>query len=86
MPTVSSFYGVTIHMYWDDHTPPHFHAKYGGAKASIDIRTLAVIRGMLPPRALALTLEWATAHRDELMENWELCAQKHPPKRIRPLR
>ena len=33
----------------------------------IDIRTLEVIGGSLPRRALNLTIEWAIEHREELM-------------------
>ena len=32
MPTIAHFYGVIIQMYYDQHEPPHFHARYGGAK------------------------------------------------------
>jgi uncharacterized protein DUF4160 len=39
-----------------------------------------------PRRALALTLEWAREHRDELMEDWNLCRQRQSPKTIEPLR
>jgi hypothetical protein len=24
---ISSFYGIDIEMYFDDHAPPHFHAR-----------------------------------------------------------
>ncbi|HEY7296882.1 MAG TPA: DUF4160 domain-containing protein [Xanthobacteraceae bacterium] len=51
----------------------------------MDIRTLEVIEGRLPKRALALVLEWASEHRSELMEDWELCAHMQAPKRITPL-
>ena len=85
MPTICSFYGVTIRMYWDEHAPPHFHAAYGDAKAVIDIRTLSVLRGRLPRRAMALTLEWAARHRHALLENWDLCEKKQPPRNIPPL-
>lgn len=85
MPTISSFYGVTIRMYWADHAPPHFHAVYSGSEAAIDIRTLRIIKGSLPPRALAMTIEWATEHRIQLLEDWELCAMKQTPKQIQPL-
>jgi len=57
MPTISAFYGILIQMFWQDHAPPHFHALYGEFEALIDIRTLAVIRGSLPRRALALVGE-----------------------------
>jgi hypothetical protein len=29
MPTISSFYGILIRMFYNDHEPPHFHALYG---------------------------------------------------------
>ena len=35
------------------------------------IETLEVLRGSLPRRALALVLEWAAAHREELRANWD---------------
>jgi hypothetical protein len=85
MPTISAFYGVTIRMFWADHAPPHFHASYGGEEVVIAIHTLAAIRGSLRSRALALTLEWATLHRAELVEDWRLCAMNQKPKRIAPL-
>ena len=72
-------------MFRDDHAPPHFHAIYAEHEAQIDIRTLAVIRGSLPRRALALVLEWAQEHREELMEDWELCSRNQQPKKIPPL-
>jgi len=72
-------------MFWNEHAPPHFHALYGEFEALIDVRTLEVIRGQLPKRALALVLEWASQHRDELMEDWRLCESRQPPKKIEPL-
>ena len=85
MPTISAFYGVTIRMYPGDHAPPHFHAAYAEHDAIVEIKTLRVIRGMLPPRAAALTLDWAALHREELLEDWELCATNQAPNRIAPL-
>jgi hypothetical protein len=63
----------------------HFHALYAEHEALIDIRTLEVIEGGLPKRALALVLEWASEHRSELMEDWQLCASMQMPKKIAPL-
>ena len=85
MPTISVFYGILIQMFWHDHEPPHFHVRYAEHKATIDIRTLELLSGALPRRALAFVLEWAQEHRSELMENWDLCAQRQPPNRIAPL-
>ncbi len=30
MPIISRFFGLTITMYFDDHGPPHFHARAAG--------------------------------------------------------
>ena len=65
MPTISTFFGILIQMYWREHGPPHFHAIYGEHEAVIDIRELRVVRGRLPRRALAMVIEWALDHRDE---------------------
>lgn len=81
MPRISSFYGIAIWMYYDEvphRGRPHFHARYGGAEASIDIESLTVIAGELPPRARRLVVEWAAGHQVELRDNW-LRARKHQP-------
>jgi hypothetical protein len=85
MPTISTFYGIMIRMYWNDHAPPHFHAVYGEDEAKLDIRTLEVIEGWLPNRALALVVEWAQQHQTELVEDWNLCSNNQPAKKITPL-
>jgi hypothetical protein len=85
MPTISTFYGILIQMYWNDHAPPHFHALYGEFEALVSIQTLEVMEGTLPRRALSLVLEWAQEHRSELFEDWELCEHNQQPKKIRPL-
>jgi len=33
MPCVSEFFGIAIYMYFNDHSPPHFHAEYGESEA-----------------------------------------------------
>ncbi len=85
MPTISTFYGILIQMFWKEHAPPHFHALYADDEALIDIRTLEILEGGLPRRALALVLEWAQEHRAELLEDWDLCVQNRPPRKIPPL-
>jgi len=71
MPTVSRFFGIVISMYYDDHLPPHFHAKYAEHKAKVVIETLEIYEGRLPRRVFALVLEWAALHRAELWANWQ---------------
>ncbi len=71
MPEIARFLGIVIYIYFDDHPPAHFHARYGRQVAVIDIATLAVLRGCLSPRVLGLVTEWASAHQQELRENWQ---------------
>jgi Domain of unknown function (DUF4160) len=85
MPTISAFYGILIQMFWKDHAPPHFHALYAEYEAVVDIRTLEIVDGSLPRRAMALMLEWAQEHRAELMEDWDLCNPNQSPNKIQPL-
>ncbi|MDE2180962.1 MAG: DUF4160 domain-containing protein [candidate division NC10 bacterium] len=86
MPEISRFFGIIIAMFFDEHNPPHFHARYGGDKASIEIDSLCVLEGSLPPRVLGLVIEWASQHRDELFANWEKVIQNNQPQKIEPLR
>jgi hypothetical protein len=72
-------------MYYDDHNPPHFHAKYGEWDVQISIKELAIIKGSLPSRALGLVIEWASEHQKELKENWEIMLKSEKPKQIEPL-
>jgi hypothetical protein len=85
MPTISAFYGILIRMFFNDHAPPHFHARYGEFEATIDIGTLEVLEGKLPQRALILTLEWGMIHKEELLSNWQRCRDKAAPAKIEPL-
>jgi hypothetical protein len=71
MPCISQFYGIKILMYYNDHAPPHFHAAYASDEAEFAIDTLNILVGGLPRRSLALVLEWASLHREELRENWQ---------------
>jgi len=85
MPEISRFFGIVIAIYWKEHGIPHFHAKYGGQRASVSIEELKLLEGKLPPRGLAMVVEWAAIHRDELMEDWNLAVAEKPLNPIRPL-
>lgn len=85
MPEISRFLGIVIRMYFLDHQPPHFHASYSGSEAQIRIEPVGLLAGQLPPRALALAIEWATLHQVELIENWRRLHEDEPPMRIAPL-
>ena len=71
-------------MYWSDHSPPHFHAKYGEYEITVTIDG-GVIEGRFPKRALNLVLEWLDLHKQELHDNWRRCQQRESLKYIDPL-
>lgn len=50
MPIVSNFYGIVIYFFFNEHNPPHFHAKYNEFEALIDIKTLGVQNGNYPQK------------------------------------
>jgi len=85
MPEISRFFGIVITMYFNDHEPPHFHARYGGYKAAIRIEDFAVTEGRLPPRILGFVVEWAGLHQAELTREWKLAQTEGPLFRIPPL-
>jgi hypothetical protein len=85
MPEISRFFGIVIAMYYNDHAPPHFHARYGSNKAKILIDPPSLIGGDLPPRALGMVMEWATLHQDELRENFAAATDGRPTRKIDPL-
>lgn len=85
MPTISEFFGILILMYYSDHAPPHFHARYGDYEALIQISPLGILKGKLPPRALSLVMEWAQIHQEQLMEDWNYAVSNKKLQKIPPL-
>ena len=85
MPEISRFLGIVIAMYYKDHQPPHFHAKYGNQTGVFAIDNLKLIEGQLPKRVISLVLEWSFQHREELMNDWKLAVAKKPLQKISPL-
>jgi uncharacterized protein DUF4160 len=85
MPEVSRFLGIVIGMFFNDHSPPHFHASYGDHEVAVSIPDGDVLWGSLPGRALGHVQEWRQAHLAELEENWERARGKQPLRHIAPL-
>ena len=85
MPEISRFLGIIIAMYYNDHAPPHFHAKYGEYEIRVNIETGEIMSGDFPKRAEKLVLEWRQLHVDELIQDWQRAEQRQPLERIEPL-
>ena len=56
MPTVAVVAGIAIVMYYNDHLPPHFHAKQAGVEFRVRISDLKLMRGDMAPTALEQTV------------------------------
>ncbi len=85
MPEISRFLGIVIAMYYNDHAPAHFHARYGNFEIRVDIETSEIISGEFPGRAQALVLEWLALNRNAIMLDWQLAKQRKPLHKIAPL-
>lgn len=85
MPEISRFLGIIIRMFYNEHNPPHFHAIYNEYEAEINIETMEIKHGSLPKKVYALVLEWATEHREELMNDWNMMRNDKKPNPIKPL-
>jgi len=86
MPLISTFYGIAIYMYYRDHAPPHFHAIYGSEEAVFDLTLMDIRLGKLPTRARKLVIEWATIHRNALLQDWDRAQTGEQLEPIEPLR
>ena len=50
MPIINFFDGIKVLLFSNDHLPPHFHVYFAEYKAMIEIESLDIIRGNLPPK------------------------------------
>jgi hypothetical protein len=57
-------------MYFDDHSPPHFHAGYGETELIVGIAPIRILRGNASKRVISMVLEWAALHQEELLADW----------------
>ncbi|MBO3280039.1 DUF4160 domain-containing protein [Intestinimonas butyriciproducens] len=86
MPTICMFRGIKIFINWRDHLPPHFHATYSGQEVLVSINDLEVLEGSMPNKQLKMLLGWAALRQDQLIENWNLAANKQDLFPIEPLK
>ncbi len=72
-------------MFYDDHSPPHFHAVYGEQELVVGITPIAILTGQAPGRVRSMVLEWAALHQQGLQADWERCRAGELPEPIPPL-
>jgi Domain of unknown function (DUF4160) len=71
-------------MNYNDHLPPHFHARYQDQEVTVEIET-GVAQGRMGRRELRLVLESSEQHQEELLNNWHLARSRKLLQQISPL-
>jgi hypothetical protein len=77
MSVLCRFHGLVIFMNYNDHNPPHLHARFQGQEVIIQIQS-GIVMGVMSMTALRSLCVWTESHRSELMEDW-LRAREHRP-------
>ena len=85
MPIISTFFGILIRMYYQEHGVPHFHAEYQGQEATFTFDGELLAGALRSRTALRLIREWSAARQHELISNWEKARSGRTLERIPPL-
>ena len=71
-------------MNYNDHLPPHFHARYQDQEVTVEIET-GLVQGRMSRRELRMILEWSEKYQRELMINWERARTRQSLQSVPPL-
>jgi len=85
VPVISTFFGIIIRMFFDDHAPAHFHAEYQGEQATFDFSGQVLVGRIHSATARKLIRQWAKLHEAELKANWNQAKKLQPLSQIPPL-
>ncbi len=85
MPIISTFFGIVIRMYYQEHEPAHFHADYQGQQATFLLTGEPLAGDIRSGTARRLVREWAGQRRVQLEANWTKMKAGRPLDRIEPL-
>lgn len=85
MPVISTFFGIVIRMYYQEHGIAHFHAEYQGQQATFTFEGAILAGNLHSGTAARLIREWALARTAELEANWNKARAGEPLERIAPL-
>ncbi len=81
MPTLAVIFGITITMNFEDHPPPHFHARYAEKNATY-LLDGNPHQGSLGRKQDEQIRDWATKNADALKRAWDDCADRRNPGKI----
>ena len=73
MPTIASFYGITImmHLRNKEHNPPHIHVIYSGKEAIFDLKTGNILDNCRLPKSVIKEIKsFISKYSNELNDMW----------------
>ncbi len=82
MPTVAIVEGVKIVFYFNEHPPPHFHAKIAEHQAVINIELLRLTAGSLPVAKRRKVLAWTSTRQAALRKAFYAAIAREPVEPI----
>jgi hypothetical protein len=73
MPLIARLGKVKIHVYPNDHNPPHFHVSTPDHDALIQISDFTVLQGQITRRDLDAVIIWVSAgtNKETLENEWK---------------
>lgn len=70
MPAIKDFRAFRIHMYYEDHNPPHVHIAGPAFAAKMRIDDQTVFAGEVPAKAERCAAKYVAANKADLMRRW----------------
>ena len=67
---VEKINGLKIHIYADEHAPPHFHVLSSEIDAAFTIQDCSLLRGSVDRRTRDLITYWHGSSRQKLIDFW----------------
>ena len=67
---VERIHGLKIHIYADEHAPPHFHVVSSDIDAAFRIDDCALLKGSIDRKARDLIVYWHESARHKLIKIW----------------
>lgn len=85
MPVISTFFGILIRMFYQEHGIAHFRAEHQDQHATFTFDGKILAGDLRSRTALRLIEQWAKLHREELEANWHRMRAGEPLEKIEPL-
>jgi hypothetical protein len=89
MPSIATFYGIVVRMYFFDtkqHSKPHIHVQHGEHSAVFNIENASLPAGFILRRQSRPIQAWIELRREELLADWNLATNGAKLFQIEPLR